>query len=102
MAEPELERPDIESDRKWGISPVWIVPVLAAIIGAAVAYRSLANQGPLVEIRFEDAGGIQAEKTEIKHKDVVVGVVEDVHFDEGLDGVLVSARLDPQIEPYLG
>lgn len=102
MASTEFEAPEIEKQSRGGISVVWIVPIIAAVIGGAVAYRSLANQGPLVEIEFAAAKGIAADKTEIKHKDVVIGLVEDVRFAEGLESVIVSARLDPEIEPYLG
>ncbi|MEO1305808.1 MAG: MlaD family protein [Pseudomonadota bacterium] len=102
MAETDFEAPEIKSERGGGISVVWIVPMIAAVIGGAVAYQSLANQGPLVEIEFEAAKGISAGKTEIKHKDVVIGIVEDVKFAEGLERVVVSARLDQEVEPYLG
>lgn len=102
MTSTDFEAPKIESERPGGISVVWVVPIIAALIGGAVAYRSLANQGPLVEIEFEAAKGISAGKTEIKHKDVVIGIVEDVTFAEDLDSVIVSARLDLEIEPYLG
>ncbi|MEL6859981.1 MAG: MlaD family protein [Pseudomonadota bacterium] len=102
MADNEFETPEIKSEGRGGISVVWIVPIIAALIGGAVAYRSLASQGPLVEIEFEAAKGISAGKTEIKHKDVVIGIVEELKFADGLGSVIVSARLDPEIEPYLG
>lgn len=92
----------IKKPRRARISAVWIVPIVAAVLGAAVMWQSLANQGPLVEIRFDDAKGVEPDKTEIKHKDVVIGVVEEVRFTENLDAVIVSARLDKEVEPYLG
>ncbi|MEM7492984.1 MAG: MlaD family protein [Pseudomonadota bacterium] len=102
MSETESEKLYIEKANNRGLSPVWFVPIIAAILGGLVAWQSLANQGPLVEIAFNQAKGIQADKTEIKHKDVIVGIVEDVSFSEGFDSVIVTARLDPEIEPYLG
>lgn len=102
MAETDFDAPEIKSEQRGGISLVWVVPIIAALIGGAVAYRSLANQGPLVEIEFEAAKGISAGKTEIKHKDVVIGIVEEVKFADGLERVVVSARLDLEVEPYLG
>lgn len=102
MNQIETDQPEIKKERGGGISAVWIVPIIAALIGGAVAYQSLANQGPLVEIEFEAAKGIAASKTQIKHKDVVIGIVEDVRFGDGLESVIVSARLDNEIEPYLG
>ena len=95
MSQNEPGELHVEKTKRRGISPVWFVPIIAAILGGLVAWRSLANQGPLVEIVFEEAKGIQADKTEIKHKDVVIGLVEDVSFADGLDSVIVTARLDP-------
>lgn len=102
MVDANPGEPEIKKGRSGGVSVVWLVPIVAALIGSAVAYRSLAEQGPLVEIEFEAAKGISAGKTEIKHKDVVVGLVEDVRFAEDLDSVVISARLDRELEPYLG
>ena len=102
MSQNETGELHIESGKRRGLSPVWFVPIIAAILGGFVAWQSLANQGPLVEIRFGEAKGIKADKTEIKHKDVVIGIVEDVSFADGLEGVIVTARLEPEMEPYLG
>ncbi|MGF1456148.1 MAG: intermembrane transport protein PqiB [Alphaproteobacteria bacterium] len=102
MSHEDIAAADIEQARVRRISSVWIVPVLAAVIGAIVAWQSFADQGPLVEITFSKGHGIEAGKTEIKHNDVVVGLVEDVTFTEGLDGVLVKARMDKVVAPYLG
>ena len=74
----------------------------SAIVGAAVMWQALSSQGPSIEIRFSQAKGIEAGKTEIKHKDVVIGLVDDVRFSEDLESVVVSAQLNPEIEPYLG
>lgn len=78
------------------------MPLLAALVGGAVAWQSFADRGPLVEIRFSSGAGVQAGKTEIRHKDVVVGEVEDVLLTEDLDAVTVVARLDKVMAPYLG
>ncbi|MEM6534044.1 MAG: MlaD family protein [Pseudomonadota bacterium] len=102
MSDHDIAEPERQTRGSGGISIVWIVPILAALIGGAVAWQSISSQGPLVEIYFSKAAGVKADKTEIKHKDVVVGIVEDVRLSEDLNGVIVSARLDKEIEPYLG
>lgn len=102
MSSHDIAEPERHAKGAGGISLVWIVPILAALIGGLVAWQSITSQGPLVEIYFSKASGVKADKTEIKHKDVVVGIVEDVRLSEDLDGVIVSARLDKEIAPYLG
>ena len=83
------------------LSLVWLVPVLALAVSLGVAWRNYANQGVLVEISFENASGVTADETEIKYRDVTVGRVEGVEFSEGLGDVIVVARIDPDIAPYL-
>lgn len=83
------------------LSLIWLVPLLALIISLGVAYQNYANQGTLIEIIFENASGISAGETVIKYRDVVVGRVEDIEFAEGLGDVLVHARIDNKIAPYL-
>lgn len=102
MSPHEAPQLEIERAKTRRISTVWIVPVFAAILAGLVGWQALSDRGPLVEVQFEQAKGIKPGKTEIKHKDVVVGVVENVVFAEDLDGVIVTARLATEIEPYLG
>ncbi|MCG8441347.1 MAG: MlaD family protein, partial [Caulobacterales bacterium] len=70
--------------------------------GGAVAWQSLNARGPSVEIRFESAEGVRAGRTQIRHKDVVVGEVEEVTLTEDLNAVIVKARLEKEMAAYLG
>jgi len=83
------------------ISVVWLVPVLALSVSLGVAYSNYVNQGTLIEISFENASGVTADETVIKYRDVIVGRVEKVEFAEGLTEVLVHARIDKTVAPYL-
>jgi paraquat-inducible protein B len=94
---------DIRPARKglWRrISLVWIVPVLVLIVSLGVAWQAYVDRGTVIEISFENASGITAE-TQIKYRDINVGHVEKVSFAEGLDVVIVRARVDKEIAPYL-
>jgi paraquat-inducible protein B len=82
-------------------SIVWLIPVVAAIVGAFVAWRTFSERGPQVEIAFETAEGLEAGKTQIKYKDVEVGIVEEIHLREDLSGVHCTARMVKSFEPYL-
>ncbi len=83
------------------LSIVWIVPIVAALVGAFLAYRAFSERGPLVSITFETAAGLEAGKTKVKYKDVEVGAVEQIDFSADLSGVVVHARLGKTATPFL-
>ena len=92
----------IEKGKKQRVSWIWIVPILALVLFGGIALKTEKNKGPLVEIHFESAAGMKAEKTVIKHKSVDIGIVEVLEFDKDMDGVIVHARLNKELKPYLG
>jgi len=83
------------------ISVVWLVPFLALAISLWAAWQNYADRGTLIVISFENAAGISAGETEIRYRDVHIGEVESVEFAEGLSDVLVSARVDNTVAPFL-
>lgn len=82
-------------------SLVWLVPVGALVIAIWVAWNSYADRGPLIEIAFDSAGGIIAEETQLRYRDVAVGVVEQIGFSDALEQVIVSIRLDTAVAPFV-
>lgn len=88
-------------DRRRRISFVWLVPLVAALIGAWLAYKTFTEAGPSIRIAFETAEGLEAGKTKIRHKDVEIGTVETVKFAPDLRHVLVSAKMVKEMEPFL-
>lgn len=83
------------------LSLVWLVPLVALAISLWAAWQNYADRGTLITISFENAAGISAGETTIKYRDVTVGEVEDVEFSEGLTDVLVHARIDKSVAPFL-
>lgn len=86
---------------KKGFSIVWLIPLIALVIGGWLAYKSFSEKGPLIRISFKTAEGLEAGKTKIKYKDVIVGEVEEIHLAEAIDGVVVLARMNNEVKPYL-
>ena len=41
-------------------SIVWLVPLAALVIAMGIAWQSYSNRGPLIEIAFADAAGMNA------------------------------------------
>lgn len=76
------------------ISKVWLIPLLALMIGGWMIFYQWSHQGPLVRIELSSAAGIEANKTPIKVRDLEVGQVKKIELKPDLDGVIVTARVD--------
>lgn len=92
---------DAVVEEKSRISIIWLIPLVAALVGAFVAYRAFSERGPEIEITFKTAGGLEAGKTKLKYKDVEVGVVEEVALSSDLQSVVCRARMVKGAEEYL-
>ena len=88
-------------DKSRHISPIWVVPVIALIIGIWLSYKAISEQGPVIEITFNNASGVTVEKTEIRYKDVTVGKVTDLRLSKDLSTVHVTAEMSKEIKPHL-
>ncbi|TVZ37527.1 paraquat-inducible protein B [Alteromonadaceae bacterium 2753L.S.0a.02] len=83
------------------ISPVWIVPAVALIIALWLAIQARMERGAIVEITFENATDIIAGQTQIKLKEVQVGVVQKVKLSPDLKHVVVEAEIDKDVTRHL-
>jgi paraquat-inducible protein B len=82
-------------------SIVWVIPLVALLIGGWLAYKAISEKGPTITITFETAEGLEAGKTKIKYKDVEVGQVESIDISEDLSHVIVTAELGKGAEKHL-
>ncbi len=79
--------------RRRGVSLVWIVPAVAAIVALSIFARSWSNEGPEIVISFQTAAGLEAGKTPVKYKDVTVGSVRDIRLSPDRTHVLATVQL---------
>ncbi len=94
--------PKIEESSKFNfITSIWIVPFIALLIAAWLAYQYFSELGPEIRIIFPKNEGLQAGQSHIKYKDVPIGVVKKIELQEDGDGVIVIARMDKDTEAYL-
>ncbi len=98
MNEDILEVKIKKSEVTW---VVWMVPLLALIVGGWMIYKYYASMGPLISITFKNSGGLEPKQSYVKFRDVKVGVVERIEILKEKEGVIVYARMNKDVEPFL-
>jgi paraquat-inducible protein B len=91
---------DVQTSRR-RISAIWVVPLVAVLLGIWLAVNAWLDKGPTVEISFATASGIVVNKTLVRVLEVDVGVVTDVNISDDLSGVIVTVDLDPIARKFL-
>nr|WP_199066363.1 MlaD family protein [Chromobacterium sp. ASV5] len=99
--EPALPEAVPVRRRRWSPSLVWLIPILAAVIGVWLAAHTIMSRGPTVTITFQNAEGLEAGKTRIKYKDVEIGEVTEIALSPDRQTIVATALLSKTAEPYL-
>jgi paraquat-inducible protein B len=89
----------VQKIKNW--SPVWIFPIVTALIGAWILFYHYSHQGPEVTLITANAEGIEGGKTTIKSRSVDVGIVESAQLTDDLHHVEIKARLNSGMEKLL-
>ena len=97
---PQLPDPEIEPRSRWLPSLVWVIPLIAALIGIALVIKSVTERGPTITISFVSAEGLEPGKTKVKYKDVDVGSVKTITLSKDLSHVLVQVQLTKEGEDF--
>jgi paraquat-inducible protein B len=89
----QLPQATLERPKRFRLSVVWIIPILAAVIAIGIAVQRILNEGPTITIVFKVAEGVEAGKTFLKYKDVTVGTVSAVQLSDDFTKVVVKAKI---------
>ncbi|AOK66727.1 MCE family protein [Burkholderia multivorans] len=92
--------PTISTKSGWLPSLVWLVPLIAALIGIGLVVRSVRERGPEITISFHSAEGLEPGKTQVKYKDVEIGMVKTIKLSKDLSRVLVEVQLKKEAEDF--
>ena len=79
---------------------IWLVPVLAAIVGISLVVNAWLQAGPVITVSFQTAQGLAEGKTPVKYKDVVIGVVSKIRLSADRGHVLVKVNLDKSASSF--
>lgn len=82
-----------EPKRRFSIQLVWIIPIVAALIGLSLAVKSYMDRGETITITFKTGEGMEAGKTKLKYKDVQIGEVKGLAIAKDRSHVVVTAEL---------
>lgn len=100
MTDSSLESPDIRQ-RRVRASLVWLVPITAFLIGLGMVVQSYLSSGPLIRVEFETAEGLEANKTQVRYKNVVIGQVIELRLNEDHTRVVATIELVGDASPFL-
>jgi len=95
----ELPEPAVKTLRR--LPSVWLIPLVAILIGAWLAIKSYSAQGPSITITFQNAEGLEPGHTRIKYKDVEIGKVGTITFSPDYSRVVVKADLTREAKGLL-
>lgn len=90
-----------EPGKRFSLQLVWLIPIVAAIIGGTLVVKTYLQRGPTIMITFKTGDGLEAGKTKIKYKDVEVGLVKDVTIARDITHVIATVELKKEVTPYL-
>ena len=93
MSDNEVPQAPVSAKRSHRPSAVWIVPIVALVLGLYLVYTHYQSLGPKATVTFETAEGIVAGKTKIQARSVEIGEVESVRLAKDLKSVHVGIRL---------
>ena len=94
--QPPLHEPHVEKASSWLPSLVWLIPLLAALIGAGLVVKSFIDRGPTVTVSFRSGDGLEPGKTKVKFKDVDIGLVKSISLAPDLTKVLVTIDMSKE------
>ncbi len=96
----DWQEPVIAPRGRWLPSLVWLIPLLAALIGVSLVVREVVQQGPEITISFKSAEGIESGKTKVKYKDVDIGEVKSVRLSDDLSRAIVTVDLTKEASNF--
>ena len=106
MADPQTPSGSIPESRavarkKTRLSLVWIIPIVATVVGLWVAVTRIRSEGPKITIVFQSAEGLEAGKTKINYRGVDIGTISAIRLSQDHERVIATAQMAPRTEVFL-
>lgn len=102
LTDPEkIPEAVIKPKKRLSFQIVWLIPLIAAIIGGGIAIKYYLQKGTVITITFKTGEGLEAGKTKIKYRDVDVGIVTKVELTDDMKEVVATAELAKDASHHL-
>ena len=99
MDTEQFAQPEVSARKSF--SPVWILPIVALLIGLGLIIKSYINAGITITLQVDSAEGIEVGKTRVMYKGIAAGVVKKFEATEDLQHVLLDIEMDKRTAPFL-
>lgn len=95
LAQPALVKP------KARVSMIWLLPLITLIIGGGLVWHAWQNRGIQIQVQFESAEGLEANKTNVRYRSVDVGKLKGIHFTEDNQSVIANIEINRNMAKLL-
>ncbi len=87
--------------KKTGLSAIWILPLIALIVGGWIGYTSYRDKGQIITIVFDDISGVTAGKTQLIHKGLPLGMVKEYRINYENSTITLQVEIVKEMVPHL-
>jgi len=88
-----IPQPGRKPRARWLPSLVWVIPIVAAVVGLSLLISTLASRGPEITVTFRTAEGLTPGKTPVRYKDVDIGLVKTARLAADRSHVIATIAL---------
>jgi len=99
-SEKILPKPVVSRKPKRNLAWIWLVPIVAVLIGLSIVWSSYNKRGPTITISFGTANGLEVGKTQVRFRDVIIGIVKDIKLTDHRDGILAIVELQKEAQGF--
>jgi paraquat-inducible protein B len=92
-------KPETTKGKK--LTAIWIIPIVAAVLGAWMVVYTYMTEGPEIRVTFNTASGLEEGKTVVKFRDVEMGQVQEVLLGEDMQSVTAVIKMRREALPLL-
>ena len=84
-------------------SAIWVLPLIALLIGGWLGWRAYNEAGIEIQVTFETGEGLQAGKTEVIYRGMSIGKLTAMELDDSGErrGVRATLEMDKRVEHQL-
>lgn len=100
MTDQEYHEALIKESKSFSI--IWLLPMIAVVIGGWLLVKSLIESPIEITIDFPSGTGMEVGKTKVIYEGITAGIVTDIRLDTtDLEGVIATVEMDRRAEPLL-